>query len=206
MRKIILSFSLGLFSLGAYADVSDLFTADRDGGGQAQLQGQQVHAQDQSIARLQQRCQAFAAHDQIKQFQIKVNFKGYFADYKPQNLCALLANTGGFNLGISMKSNRFQSQTYKGQLAQGQLQVPCTVIKGRKIQVKQDSPQLSIQLDSCDQLNKEHIEKLLITKIKESYQNDPEMYQVDDWQPVIPEACKSLEKVAEKIVEGTCGG
>jgi hypothetical protein len=207
MKKILLSIGVGLVSYSGFAFAIDGGGQQGQLGQQTQLgqQSQQAGQQsDDSLARLQTRCQALAAHDQIKKFQVKVNFKGYFMDYKPVTSCYGLGNNGGYQLGISMKSNRFQSQTYQGKLTEGTLQVPCTIVQARKIQVKQDSPQLTLQLDNCDQLNKAYIQKLLIDKIKESYEGDPEMYSVVGWKPVIPEACASLQKVAEKVLEGDC--
>ena len=194
MKRLLASLVIGLLSQVGFA---------HDGGQAAQ----QADAQGaDSIIRLQQRCQAFSAHDQIKQFQVKVNFKGYFVIYQPVTSCYAIPTGGAYQLGISMKSNRFQTQTLQGKLAAGQLNVSCTDIKAKKIQIKADSPHLTLQLDSCDQLNKDTIQALLFKKVQESYQGDPEMFSVDDWKSVNPEACAGLRGVAEKISESACQG
>ncbi len=212
MKKILLSIGVGLISASGFSSenvapgqLSPSQQAQLSPSQQAQLgQSQQAQGGDENLVRLQQRCLAFANHDQIKKFQVTVTFKGYFVDYKPVTSCYALANSGGFQLGISMKSNRFQAQTYQGKLAHGQTKVPCTIVQARKIQVKQESPQLSLQLDSCDQLNKDQIQKLLLNKIKESYRGDPELYSVLGWKPIVSESCAALEKMAERVEEGSC--
>ena len=122
--------------------------------------------ENQTLDELRARCQVYEQHDQIFPFKIKLDYSGHYYTDKTETCRVDFEHEGSSEESFSIKCDRFRVRPVEDTMpGLGQMSLSCNRYFQKQIKTNENHPNLTVELNSCDDINKPEVMQIVKQQI-----------------------------------------